>query len=163
MWPKALATGKPALHRTAAEVDALFADHTRRVSLDDVLTALGQPDAFTSQALYSATRGTTEPQRKGGTIRFILRDGSVLLVRHGDFHVIYEAIRYDQRAEGRFSTSDAMHLTNRWRQPLAALLSRVDFMREFPMFASSLPPAAPQLHRVRPTARSMRVSLKNRN
>lgn len=34
---------------------------------------------------------------------------------------------------------DPNHLTNRWRQPLAAVLSRFDFMREFPMFATLVP------------------------
>ncbi len=98
--PKELATGKPASHRTAAEVDTLFANHTRRVSLDEVLSALGQPDAFTPQSLYSATRGTAQPQPQGGTIRFIVRGSGQLLIRTGDFYVIYEAIRYDQRGRG---------------------------------------------------------------
>jgi hypothetical protein len=30
----------------------------------------------------------------------------------------------------------ANHLSNHWSQPLAALLSRADFMRRFPMFAA---------------------------
>ena len=99
--PKEIATGKSASHRTAAEVDALFPDHTSRaISLDEVLAALGQPDGFTRQALYSAARGTAEPQTAGGTIRFILHDGGQLLVRTGDFHVIYEAIRYDRKGRG---------------------------------------------------------------
>jgi hypothetical protein len=98
--PKELATDKPASHRTAAEVDALFANHTKQVNLDAVLATLGQPDGFTRQALYSAARGTAEPQTAGGTVRFILCDGGQLLVRTGDFHVIYEAIRYDRKGWG---------------------------------------------------------------
>jgi hypothetical protein len=97
--PKQLATGAPASRRTAADVDALF-DHTRRISLDDVLATLGQPETFTRQALYSATRGTAEPQREGGTARFVLQGGGELLVRTGDFHVIYEAIRFDRNGRG---------------------------------------------------------------
>jgi hypothetical protein len=98
--PKPLATGKPASHRTPAEVDALFADHTRHASLDEILSALGEPDAFTPQSLYSATRGSAQPQPQGGTVRFVLHGGGQLLIRTGDFHVIYEAIRYDQKGRG---------------------------------------------------------------
>src|SRR5438046_2135038 len=72
--PKQLVTDKPASHRTAAEVGALFANHTKQVNLEAVLATLGQPDGFTTQALYSATRGTAQPQTEGGTVRFILRD-----------------------------------------------------------------------------------------
>ena len=28
------------------------------------------------------------------------------------------------------------HLTNRWSQPLAGVMSRFDFMKQFPMFAT---------------------------
>ena len=98
--PKPLASGKSASHRTPAEVDALFADHTRRSSLDEILSTLGEPDAFTPQSLYSATRGTAQPQRQGGIVRFVLQGGGQLLIRTNDFHIIYEAIRYDRRGKG---------------------------------------------------------------
>jgi hypothetical protein len=98
--PKPLATGKPASHRTPAEVDALFADHMRHSNLDEILLALGEPDAFTPQSLYSATRGSVQPQPQGGTVRFILHGGGQLLIRTGDFHQIYEAIRYDKSGRG---------------------------------------------------------------
>jgi hypothetical protein len=98
--PKEVPAAGPAAQRSAAEVDALFADRTRRRTLDGLLAALGQPDGFTTQALYSATHGTAKPQRSGGTLMFTLRGGGQLLVRTGDFHVIYEAIRYDRRGRG---------------------------------------------------------------
>jgi hypothetical protein len=98
--PKEVATAKPAANRTAQAVDALFGRHTTRVSLDDILSSLGQPDGFSRQALYSKTQGTTQPQTQGGTLRFLLSEGGELLVHTGDFHVIFEAIRYDKKGRG---------------------------------------------------------------
>jgi hypothetical protein len=96
--PEEIASGKPATNRTVAAVDALFAGE--RITLDDVVARLGRPDGFSRQALGSRTVGSAEPQERGGTLRFDLAGDNVLLVRTGDFHVIYEAFRFDRKGKG---------------------------------------------------------------
>jgi hypothetical protein len=78
---------------------------------------LAQPDAFSRHALYSRTEGSAEPQLQGGTLRFDLDKNHVLLVRTRDFHVIYEAIRFDKKSKGTL-------LDYRWPGVRAARLSR---------------------------------------
>ena len=113
--PKEIPSGKPATNRATLAVDVIFARKTR-ASLDDVLAFLGQPDGFSRQSLYSRTKGTARPQTESGTVRFLLSDDAELLVGTGDFHIIYEAIRYDRRVKNA-SREMTIRLTMRWSQP----------------------------------------------
>ena len=98
--PKEVATTSPATNRTPTAVDKLFNHGSPPPSIDKVIASLGRPDGFSRQALYSLTQGTAQPQKVGGTLRFLLRGGGELHIRTGDFHLIYEAIRYDRSGRG---------------------------------------------------------------
>jgi hypothetical protein len=65
-------------NRTARDVDALFARRTGPIGpprVAAVLAALGRPDGFSRQGMYSLTSGSQKPSRNGGTLRFLLSDG----------------------------------------------------------------------------------------
>jgi hypothetical protein len=94
--PKEVATQSTATNRTPEAVDELFRHGSPPPTIDKVIATLGRPDGFSRQALYSKTQGTVQPQKAGGTLRFLLGGGGELLVRTGDFHLIYEAIRYEK-------------------------------------------------------------------
>jgi hypothetical protein len=98
--PKEVPTAAPATNCIPTSVDKLFSHDSPPPSIDRVIAALGRPDGFSRQALYSLTQGTAQPQKAGGTFRFSLNDGGELLIRAGDFHLIYEAIRYDKSGRG---------------------------------------------------------------
>ncbi len=98
--PPPVATLAPAASRTARAVDELFALERLPLTLDIVIANLGRPDGFSRQSLYSKAFGSSRPQKEGGTLRFKLNRGGELLVRTGDFRVIFEAIRYDKKGDG---------------------------------------------------------------
>jgi hypothetical protein len=99
--PQRIATGTKPAHRTAAEVDAFFRSRYRGGTIQELLSHLGRPDGFSPQAPYSKTLGTAQPCRAGGTLLFRLTDDGELHVRtDGDFHQVYDALRYDRRGKG---------------------------------------------------------------
>jgi hypothetical protein len=98
--PKEVATTSPATNRTAAAVDRLFDHVSSPPRIEQVIATLGRPDGFSRQSLYSLTKGTAQPQKVGGTLRFLLSDGNELQVRTSDFRVIHEAIRYEKNGRG---------------------------------------------------------------
>lgn len=102
--PSAVAAVSPATNRTPAAVDSLFKHGSPPPSIDKVLFKLGRPDGFSRQSLYSLAQGSAKPQKVGGTLRFLLTDGGELHIRTGDFHLIYEAIRYDKSGSGDLLT-----------------------------------------------------------
>jgi hypothetical protein len=103
--PKEVATTAPAANRTPAAVDRLFHHDSSPPSINSVTAVLGRPDGFSRQGLYSLTQGTAQPQKAGGTLRFLLAAaGGELHIRTGDFHLIYEAIRYDKSGRGNLLT-----------------------------------------------------------
>ena len=81
-------------------MDGLFRSGSESPTVDKVIAALGRPDGFSRQSLYSLKHGTAEAQKAGGTLRFLLSEGGELHVRTGDFHLIYEAVRYDKKGHG---------------------------------------------------------------
>jgi hypothetical protein len=98
--PSAVAAVVPVTNRTPAAVDSLFSHGSPPLSIDKVLAKLGRPDGFSPQSLYSLTQGSAQPQKVGGTLRFLLTDGGELHIRTSDFHLIYEAIRYEKSGRG---------------------------------------------------------------
>jgi hypothetical protein len=102
--PKEIATKSPATNRTAAAIDELFSHGSPPPSIDKVVAALGRPEGFSRQALYSMTEGSAQPQKVGGTLRFLLGGRGELLVRTGDFRLIYEAIRVEKGGRANLLT-----------------------------------------------------------
>ena len=99
--PAAVATGAGPAHRTAEEVDAFFRSRYRGGTIAELVAHLGQPDGFSPQAPYSKTLGSAEPCRAGGTLRFRLTaDGELHVRTDGDFHQVYDALRYDAKGKG---------------------------------------------------------------
>lgn len=98
--PKEIGAASPAANRSPAALDKLFQHGSPTPSIGKVIDTLGKPDGFSRQALGSLTKGTAQPQKVGGTLRFLLSGGGELHVRTGDFHLIFEAIRYDKSGRG---------------------------------------------------------------
>jgi hypothetical protein len=93
--PKEVATGAAAKHRTAYEVDEFFA-HALRVSeeptIRTIIARFGDPDAFSPEGYY-----------KGGTLRWLLRDGGDLqVVTDEAFQAIFWASRFDMKGRNKF-------------------------------------------------------------
>ncbi len=97
--PPQVTTEVVAINRTAKAVDTLF-DHPNPFLVADILAALGQPDAFSPQAMYSKTKGTAKPSKSGGTLRFLLSDGGEVHIWTGDFKHVLLAIRYNSKGQG---------------------------------------------------------------
>ncbi|QIF04815.1 hypothetical protein [Roseimicrobium sp. ORNL1] len=92
--PAQLATKSGRSNRTSDAVHELFRGPPRPPGIQDVLDAFGLPDAFSPQLIYSKTKGTGGPSRAGGTLRYLLTDGSEVHIWTPDFHAVGFAIRY---------------------------------------------------------------------
>ncbi|MDB6155158.1 MAG: hypothetical protein JWL90_3611 [Chthoniobacteraceae bacterium] len=96
--PEQFRTTVPRANRIPAAIDALFIPS--RPTLAQLVTALGQPDGFSRQYMYSFTEGSTMPIEQGGTLRFLLNDGGELHIQSYDRASVGLAIRYDSKRRG---------------------------------------------------------------
>jgi hypothetical protein len=94
--PAQLATKSARSNRTSDAVHTLFRGPPRPPAIQDVLDALGLPDAFSPQLIYSKTQGTGGSSRAGGTLRYLLGDAEVHIWTP-DFQSVGFAIRYPRK------------------------------------------------------------------
>jgi hypothetical protein len=97
--PAPLTTEAKRANRTPAAVAKLFRGPPRPPSMQETLDFLGLPEAFSPQFMYSKTEGTGGRAKKGGTLRFLLEDGSEVHVWTSDFRSVGLAIRYRKKGK----------------------------------------------------------------
>jgi hypothetical protein len=97
--PTQLACKSERSNRTPDAVDKFFHGPPHQPSIQQVLNFLRLPDGFSPQFMYSKTKGTSEPSKAGGTLRFLLDDGGEVHIWTTDYRGIGLAIRH--RKQGK--------------------------------------------------------------
>ena len=95
--PTQLATESKRSNRTPDAVDKFFHGPPHPPSIQQVLDFLGLPDGFSPQFMYSKTKGTSEPSKTGGTLRFLLDDGGEVHVWTSDYRGVGLTIRHRKK------------------------------------------------------------------
>ncbi|TAK64257.1 hypothetical protein [Methylobacter sp.] len=95
--PEQLTTHAVRSNRTPDAVDAFFYGPHHPPNIQQILDFLGPADAFSRQFMYSRTKGTAEPSKTGGTLRFLLDDGGEVHVWTPDFRGVGLAVRHRKK------------------------------------------------------------------